>query len=135
MISHDFAQGRKCSRCGMDSQDSMGSSCTVAEMEDTEKRMELAVHKLVRFSEWHAAQSGGVMTEIVESYVQKFIALAEITALKEIIVEKLGISHEEMTRKAAESLEMVIGRLQLEMHVIITPDGVLKDDANGKHRT
>jgi hypothetical protein len=124
---HDFTGGRKCRKCGMDAIDADGGPCAVATAEVTTKQMESAIKRLSRFAEWSMRQENGPIRAIIESYVQKFVSHADNVALRSIIMERLNITSEEIAEKALEELERTIGMLQLNFHIILTPDGVLKE--------
>jgi hypothetical protein len=100
----------------------------ISKLPEQQKRSYLALERLMRFAEWRTHEQDGVMPAIIESYIQKFVTESGQSVLFKLIIEKLGITQEEISERCITALEATIAHLQLELHVIITPDGVLKDE-------
>ena len=97
------------------------------EMTEIQGKYETQISRVSQFANWQMQHKNGVAQSIAETYIQRFITHSEINALRKLVVEKLGIPQDEVTKAAAEDLEGILARIQVSYAIIITPDGVITD--------
>jgi predicted RND superfamily exporter protein len=74
---------------------------------------------------------GGPGAVVEELYLQKVLARAELITLTKIVEEKLGISPADFVQQTADQIEKMMEMEQMANKIIITPEGVFRDNPNG----
>lgn len=99
---------------------------TGEEPNEAQKELIQEVQRLTQFANWLIATDKAAVA-IIDTHVHKNLMRAELTALSNLVIRRLGVDSNEFTRMVVAQIQQDIMLYQMDHKIIITPEGIIQE--------
>jgi len=110
--------------------DQMGSQGQ--ELTESQRLLAIQVQRVTQFAQAMLKQDNGPGMMILDAYIYRYLLRCQTQVLYDVAKEKLGFTDDELNERIAKELDSDLSLVQMLHKIIITPDGIIPADDNGK---